>query len=60
MNDDAVNEAAFQMYWHFIRTPDEERARYRWSRLTHHAREEWLEYARRSHRVYEIHERTAA
>jgi hypothetical protein len=60
MSEQIIEEAAFQMYWHFIRIPDEERARFRWARMTDHGRAEWLEYARRARRVFEADERAAA
>lgn len=60
VTEEAIHEAAFQIYWSFIREPDEQRARFRWSRLQPHIRKQWLSEAKAAFRIFDIYERSHA
>lgn len=55
MSPETIAEAAFQIYWRFIREPDQIKARMRFNRLTDRAREEWEGDAKAALRISEIH-----
>ena len=55
MSPETIAEAAFQIYWRFIREPDEQRARVRFNKLNERARQEWEGDAKAALRIGEIY-----
>lgn len=55
MSPESIAEAAFQIYWRFIREPDEKRARVRFNKLNERARQEWEGDAKAALRIGEIY-----
>lgn len=55
MSPESIAEAAFQIYWRFIREPDEKRARVRFNKLNERACQEWEGDAKAALRIGEIY-----
>ncbi len=60
MTEEAIHEAAFQIYWTFIRERDPERARQRWARIPERTRSQWIAEAKAAARVFDLYERNHA
>lgn len=55
MSEQAIMEGAFQLYWRFIREPDQARARARFAKLKPASLRAWMDDAKAVLRIAEVY-----